>query len=144
MKLKEIMIFLLIFSFVMNGLTALKILQTSYGSPAHQVQSLETAEAALYVFIGLQILVIVGVSIATGLLSYRAGIPGDRASAYGLLGGLIASTLVAGYSTLSNIYRAVPSQVSTGYVIVVAIFLSILVVIISWTYVEFILGVRAE
>ena len=143
MKLKEIILFLLILSFVMNGLTALRITQTSYGNEMDDVSSLETVEAKLIAHIAITIIAGIATAVAVSALSVGV-VKGDRIFAYGLLGGILSTTLIGGVSMLSNIHKALPVAATTGYVIVIAIFISVLVVLISWVYIEAILGVKLD
>jgi len=141
MKMKEIILFLLILSFVMNGLVALRVTQTSYSNEDIDVDS---AMLNLQTHIASVFIAGIGTAVAVGMISNRAGIPGDKSFAYGLLGGIISTTLIGGVGTLTNIYRALPENATTGYAIILSVFLAVLVVLISWVYIEGILGVRLE
>lgn len=141
MKLKEIMIFLLIFSFVMNGLVALRITQQSYGN---EELGVDYAQTRLIAYVSGTIIAGIASAVAVGLISYRAGVAGDRAFAYTLLGGLLTTTLIGGTNTVTNIYRTLPANAVMGYGIVVSIFLAVVVVLISFMYIEYILGVQPE
>jgi len=143
MKLKEIILFLLIFSMVLQGLTLLRITQTSYGGDELE-DSLFTAQEKVGAYVAGTIIVAVTAGVAVGIVSFRAGIPGDRAFAYGLLGGILTNTLMGSSTVLTNIYKTLPADAMTSYVIVIGIFFAVLVVLISWMYVEYIMGVKPE
>lgn len=142
MKLKEIILFLLILSMVLQGLVSLRITQTTYGGELDE--SVLTAQQTMVAYIVGTMVTAVAAGIAVGLVSYRAGIPGDKAFAYGLLGGILTQTFVGSSTILTNIYNTLPSEALASYAIIIGIFFSVVVVLISWLYIDYIMGVKPE
>ena len=146
MKLMEIIIFLIIFSFVMNGLAVLRISSSSFATSDYDVSNPGLRESAMITTISIVLVVGIGTVIAGWLVlgnipfMYGANIPYDKLFGYGLLAGLITTSLYGTIGTIWNIYEAIPVGAQTGAGVVLGIVLGIISILAIVGYIEITFG----
>ena len=146
MKLMEIILFLVIFSFVMNGLSVLSLSSSSFTTSEYDVANPGVREAAMVSSISIVLVVGIGTVIGAWIVmgniptSSGAGLPMDKIFGYGLLAGLVTTSLYGGISTIWNIYEIIPTGAQYGAGIALGIILGILSIIAVVGYIEITLG----
>jgi len=131
MKLMEIIAFLFIFGLVMNGLAVLNIVSESYTTDV-DVSSPDVAYNAMVQQISIVLVFGFGGTIATWIalanIPTTSGghLPMDKIFGYGVLAGLVTTSLYGGITTLWNIYDDVPKDLQLGVGVMLAIILMII------------------
>jgi len=142
MKIMELIVYLLIFSFVMNGLAVLRIASSSFATSEYDVSNPELREDAMVTTISVVLVVGIGAVIASwialGVLPLGSGgsIPMDKIFGYGLLAGLITTSLYGTIGTIWNIYDSIPPGAQLGASVALGIVLGIISVMAIIGYIE--------
>jgi len=144
-KMKEIIFFLFIFSMVFNVLSVLNIASSDYGNTP-----VGTNPTSALTLITLHIVGTIGGALAVGIAAsikiFGSGqsMPGNQIFAYGLLGGILTSTLIGALNAFVNIYNALPSDYRVPVGMLMYIFISVVMVLVSFMYIDYTFGVSPE
>jgi len=148
-KLKEIIFFLIIFSFVTNALTVLSLTTTSFSDENVYDTSDALSKGAGAVTV---ITATVGGGIASALtvgivgfaIAIALKVPPDKALGLSLFSGLLTSSFIGTFGTLYNMLADVPIDARIGMGVVLSIFFGIIGLLIVWTLIEILFGVSLD
>lgn len=141
MKIMEIILFLFIFSLVMNGLSILRLTSSSYTtnvdvSQPDAILIQVTTQITVVLVAGIGAAVVTWIALAAIPLASGGFVPIVKFTGYAIFAGLVTTTLFGSITTIWNMYESVPSDLRLGATVVMGIFVSIIGILVTIAYVE--------
>lgn len=145
-NLKQILFFLIIFSFVTNALTVLSIATVSFSGEDYDTADAVSRASGAVTIIVAQVGGGIGAALAVGVIGFLGaifvGIPGDKALGLSLFTGVLTNAFIGSFSTIVNMVMSLPIELAIGVSVVASIFFGIIGLVVTWALIETLLGGR--